>query len=333
MEKVLWIFNNHELKHDIEEKVSSYGLKVTFYNENDVKLNLKGERLTEWSVVVLDICLKGINLNKYRKRLKDSNIPIIEYKSNDGIKSAIKDLSETVEASPTHKINDLYEVIFDIIQEYWCDDAEGTLRILDSILIKMHADDPDRETELYKEYPQLRKVLHSFFQVCLSFGLLPDYCKTENLTQCACTLAGKPKLIYDKDEKNNRQILLPRRLCEAVWSIIQAGNDESHTNGYDFSWMLLHSYTLKLCELISWIGKYVNENPNKEQNAKFYEIGNNEEPQTIEKDENGFFYCGETQLPKRVKEKYQAREKITMKEVIMNADLNTRYPFYCQQYE
>ena len=328
MEKVLLISDNHALEPAFKEKASPYNLDVTFCSETDAKFKLRGEHLTKWSAVIVDTCLEV--RDKYLKRLELLKTPITKYIPTDGIEPAIKDIVEKVIVSPTRKIDALYEEIFIIVKDYWGDDAEDTLRILKSILIKMHEDDPDIAADLDIEYTRLRKVLHPFFQVCLSFGLLPDYCKKDNLTQCACTLAGKPKLIYDKDEIDNRQILLPRRLREAIWSIIQAGNDESHISGVDFSWMLLHSYTLKLCELIFCIGKYINDNPNKEQNATFYDIEYNVKPQTIETDSDGFFHCGEIQLPQNVKVKYQAGEKIAMKKVIMNADLNTRYPYFAK---
>ena len=324
--KILWISNNPESKKPIEEKGSSLNWDITFFDERRARYHTRGSELADWTAIVVDEVSEVFDRSKIQQRAKKSHVLFKCHQPTSAIEDTLNEIYSQL--GPLVEVQ--YEDTLNIIYDYWGEDSEATSRILKSILKKAHDEDPDSFVDIDKDYPQLRKLLQFTFKTCHHYGLLPDYCAPENLVQCACTLAGKPKIYYDKKEHDNRECLLPRRLREAVWSIIQAGNEESHTTGYLGSWMLLHSYTLKFCELIRWIGEFVSEHQNIEieNNAKVYEIQTSTEPQRIETDNLGFFHCGNIQLPANVK----GNSEIVLQKVIMNVDLNTDYPYFALKY-
>lgn len=173
-----------------------------------------------------------------------------------------------------NKVRSLYREVFTTMDMYFTPDARQTM--LD-ILKALHFPEENRNFDPVLYYTQLRRILEHLFRAANRMGLLPDEVlgakDKVNLSNSSLYLSGREVNIGSRTIRYRRpgQYIFPPVIAQIVKSILVVANKNSHTVELDTQgrtviqdyYNSLHSnnflfgYTLHLCDVIIWFGKYV----------------------------------------------------------------------------
>jgi len=220
----------------------------------------------------------------------------IKGKDNQKLFNSIKD---QVQNKEEYIIQYEYKNIFSICEKYF--DTE----------VKKHLIFDDK---LY--FTQIRIILESIFRIANTKGLLHDKCIPDgkvNLTESCNFLSGDSSRHYGVRSSVKH---FPKLISDAARSIIHITGAAAHTTGEENknnidlqeyrkqvkSPFLLYSLVFQLLDIIIWFDEYLKTNNDYEYNkslwlqdmSKIYIEGE------ICKDANGYYYCGEFLLWKRI---------------------------------
>ena len=226
--------------------------------------------------------------------------------------------------------------------------------ILD-ILLPLHFVEKQSSFKPIHHYNQLRQLVEYLFRSCHKVGLVPDQCIPNgfvNLNQCSIYLAGKnaEKAGVRYGEPGER--VIPEYIEDIIRSVLDFGNVHSHTVELDAedtlkienilrssqSKYLIFGLTLQLCEVITWLAKYISEHDDKEVNllhcqsliidekTEIYEG----KDFVVEQDEKNNFHCGQCRLSYTAAQCYKGH-MVTLYEVKDNdAKSRDNYPYFAK---
>lgn len=172
------------------------------------------------------------------------------------------------------RVRSLYKDVFDIMEHYFTPDARQTML---EILKALHFPEEKRSFDAVLYYTQLRRILEHLFRAFNRLGVLPDEVMGPrdkvNLSNSSLYLAGREvNLGQGRIVRYGRvgQSVLPPVISQIMKSILVVANKNSHTVELDsqaratiqdyynalHSNNLLFGYTLHLCDVIVWFGRY-----------------------------------------------------------------------------
>ena len=183
------------------------------------------------------------------------------------------------------QIHKLYRNVFEAIEECKIDDA--AYNALEDLLIPVHFPNAIEAKDYNDKYQKARDVLEYIFRSMSTFGILPNWGKQVNLTASSLLLDNMD--FKNKDDSpivTSRARILPKELsrimkvmvniippfCHSDSGIEDNVRKKEYINSVDNSTFLLKSFTLQFCDLILWYRNYLREHPDKEENAKNWEI-------------------------------------------------------------
>ena len=208
------------------------------------------------------------------------------YKKNaEGQNQLIEDLKNEVGNSPRHQLKVFYNDVMERLYSLDIEAGEDVLNILEA----MHYPDRYPDFELVNYYNKLRKILEWNFKEANKYGIIPDECIEDgvtNLNQSCCYLCGLNcdhiHLRYGDETKKER--IVPKHIKDMMFLVLYLGNIKSHTaklpkddidrlerylkDEVRNSRYLIFSIALQTCEITMWLGRYMYEHPNKEDNLK-----------------------------------------------------------------
>ncbi len=281
------------------------------------------------------------------------------YSKYDGynkiLKAVVEAIEKKVENQTIHNYQDLFSSLESLgISEYTKD------TFLD-ILLPLHYKDKEEGFRPVHHYTQLRKVIEYLFRECHRVGLVPDACISNgiiNLNQCSLYLAGKnpEKINLRYGEEGDR--IIPKHIERIIRSVLELGNTCSHSVELEEedkekieelfrsfkSNYLIYGLTLQLCEAVVWFANYIANHNDKEENlanCRPVKLLSNTTRNTLdeaklqyegkiftpEKDEDGFWHCGECILAIKF---WNAGDKMKLRQVTTNTNEKTKikYPYY-----
>ena len=160
------------------------------------------------------------------------------------------------------------------MERYFTPDARQTML---EILKALHFPEEKRSFDAVLYYTQLRRILEHLFRAFNRLGVLPDEVMGPrdkvNLSNSSLYLAGREvNLGQGRIVRYGRvgQSVLPPVISQIMKSILVVANKNSHTVELDsqaratiqdyynalHSNNLLFGYTLHLCDVIVWFGRY-----------------------------------------------------------------------------
>ncbi len=188
----------------------------------------------------------------------------------------LEDLCLTIRHAATqkkeNKIEHLYHEEFATLRALFPPDARQTMM---DILLALHFPEENRKFDPVLYYTQLRRILEHLFRAANRAGLLPDEVLGSqdkvNLSNSSLYLSGRE--VYDGSShcRCEGDPVFPPVMAQLVKSILVVANKNSHTTELDnqgrnaieaynkmiHSNNLLFGYTLHLCDVIAWFGRYV----------------------------------------------------------------------------
>ena len=208
------------------------------------------------------------------------------YKKNaEGQNQLITDLKKEVGNSPRHQLKVFYNDVMERLYSLDIEAGEDVLNILEA----MHYPDRYPDFEPVNYYNKLRKILEWNFKEANKYGIIPDECIEDgvvNLNQSCCYLCGLNcdhiHLRYGDETKKER--IVPKHIKDMMFLALYLGNIKSHTaklpkddidrlerylkDEVRNSRYLIFSLALQICEITMWLGRYMDEHPNKEENLR-----------------------------------------------------------------
>ncbi len=187
--------------------------------------------------------------------------------------------------SPRLQIQKMYRNVFKAIEE--CNIDIEAYNALEDLLIPIHFPDEIDAKDYNDKFQKARDVLEYIFRSMSTFGILPNWGKQVNLTASSLLLDNMD--FKNKDDSpivTSRARILPKELsrimkvmvniippfCHSDSGIEDNVRKKEYINSVDNSTFLLKSFTLQFCDLILWYRNYLREHPDKEENAKNWEV-------------------------------------------------------------
>ena len=187
--------------------------------------------------------------------------------------------------SPRLQIQKMYRNVFKAIEE--CNIDIEAYNALEDLLIPIHFPDEIDAKDYNDKFQKARDVLEYIFRSMSTFGILPNWGKQVNLTASSLLLVNMD--FKNKDDSpivTSRARILPKELsrimkvmvniippfCHSDSGIEDNVRKKEYINSVDNSTFLLKSFTLQFCDLILWYRNYLREHPDKEENAKNWEV-------------------------------------------------------------
>lgn len=172
-----------------------------------------------------------------------------------------------------NKIKTMYRDLFNTLNKYFTPDSR---QILLDILKALHFPEENRNFDPVLYYTQLRRILEQLFRNFNRMGVLPDEVMGSsdkvNLSNSSLYLAGREVNIGSRTVRYRHpgQYVFPPVISQIVKSILVVANKNSHTVELDslgrttiqdyynslHSNNFLFGYTLHLCDVILWFGRY-----------------------------------------------------------------------------
>ncbi len=208
------------------------------------------------------------------------------YKKNaEGQNQLITDLKKEVGNSPRHQLKVFYNDVMERLYSLDIEAGEDVLNILEA----MHYPDRYPDFEPVNYYNKLRKILEWNFKEANKYGIIPDECIEDgvtNLNQSCCYLCGLNcdyiHLRYGDETQKAR--IVSKHIKDMMFLVLYLGNIKSHTaklpkddidrlerylkDEVRNSRYLIFSLALQICEITMWLGRYMDEHPNKEENLR-----------------------------------------------------------------
>lgn len=187
--------------------------------------------------------------------------------------------------SPRLQIQKMYRNVFEAIEE--CNIDIEAYNALEDLLIPIHFPDEIDAKDYNDKFQKARDVLEYIFRSMSTYGILPNWGKQVNLTASSLLLDNMD--FKNKDDSpivTSRARILPKELsrimkvmvniippfCHSDSGIEDNVRKKEYMTSVENSTFLLKSFTLQFCDLILWYHNYLREHPDKEENAKNWEI-------------------------------------------------------------
>ena len=265
----------------------------------------------------------------------------------------IADILKAIQNAESSQIKAIYNNVFESIEALGI--SEYTEPILLDILLPLHYTEKQSTFKPIHHYNQLRQLVEYLFRACHKVGIVPDQCVPSgivNLNQCSIYLAGKnaEKAGVRYGEVGER--IIPEYIETIIRSVLDFGNVHSHTVELDNedslkiesilkssqSKFLIFGLTLQMCEVITWLTKYISEHTDKEINLLLCQALTTDEKTDkyegkdfiIEQDEKNNFHCGQCRLSYTAAQGYKG-QLVTLFEVKDNdAKSKDNYPYFAK---
>ena len=218
-------------------------------------------------------------------RMFEKSVGKFYKKNTEGQNQLIEDLKKEVGNSPRHQLKVFYNDVMERLYSLDIEAGEDVLNILEA----MHYPDRYPDFEPVNYYNKLRKILEWNFKEANKYGIIPDECIEDgvvNLNQSCCYLCGLNcdhiHLRYGDETKKER--IVPKHIKDMMFLVLYLGNIKSHTaklpkddidrlerylkDEVRNSRYLIFSLALQTCEITMWLGRYMDEHPNKEENLR-----------------------------------------------------------------
>lgn len=187
--------------------------------------------------------------------------------------------------SPRLQIQKMYRDVFVAIEE--CKIGDEAYNALEDLLVPIHFPDEIEASDYNDKFQKARDILEYIFRSMSAYGILPDWGKQVNLTASSLLLDNID--FKNKDDSpivKSRARILPKELsrimkvmvniippfCHSDSGIEDNVRKKEYMTAVENSTFLLKSFTLQFCDLILWYRNYLREHPDKEENAKNWEI-------------------------------------------------------------
>lgn len=189
------------------------------------------------------------------------------------------------QVSPRLQIQKMYRNVFEAIEDCKIDDE--AYNALEDLLLPIHFPDEIDAKDYNDKFQKARDVLEYVFRSMSAFEILPDWGKQVNLSASSHLLAGKDFTKKDGSVivKSNATILPKElsRIMRAMVNIIppfchsDSGVEDNvskkeYMNSVENSTFLLKSFALQFCDLILWYRNYLRGHSDKEENARNWEV-------------------------------------------------------------
>lgn len=218
-------------------------------------------------------------------RMFEKSVGKFYKKNTEGQNQLIEDLKKEVGNSPRHQLKVFYNDVMERLYSLDIEAGEDVLNILEA----MHYPDRYPDFEPVNHYNKLRKILEWNFKKANKYGIIPDECIEDgvvNLNQSCCYLCGLNcdhiHLRYGDETKKER--IVPKHIKDMMFLVLYLGNIKSHTaklpkddidrlerylkDEVRNSRYLIFSLALQTCEITMWLGRYMDEHLNKEENLR-----------------------------------------------------------------
>ncbi|MBQ6767665.1 MAG: hypothetical protein IJP46_03220 [Prevotella sp.] len=233
-----------------------------------------------------------------------------------GQASLITAIKEEVSLSPRHQLRVQYSSVLDRLYSIDIESGESILNIFEA----MHYPQDHPDFEPIDHYNKLRKILEWNYKESIKYGIIPEECVENgivNLNQSCCYLCGLncDHIHLRYGDETQKEHIVPKHIKDMMFLVLYLGNIKSHTaqlpkedidrlevylkDEVRNSRYLIFSLALQICEITMWLGRYMDEHPNKEENLKNcvkLDVQSTEEkPEfvgVIERDEKGFYHIG-----------------------------------------
>ena len=187
--------------------------------------------------------------------------------------------------SPRLQIQKMYRDVFVAIEE--CKIGDEAYNALEDLLVPIHFPDEIEASDYNDKFQKARDILEYIFRSMSAYGILPDWGKQVNLTASSLLLDNID--FKNKDDSpivKSRARILSKELsrimkvmvniippfCHSDSGIEDNVRKKEYMTAVENSTFLLKSFTLQFCDLILWYRNYLREHPDKEENAKNWEI-------------------------------------------------------------
>lgn len=195
------------------------------------------------------------------------------YRKDCDLQDLCLSIRHAVTLKKDNKVRALYRDVFNTMDIYFTPDAKQTM--LD-ILKALHFPEENRNFDPVLYYTQLRRILEHLFRALNRIGVLPDEVMGSNdkvnLANSSLYLAGRDVNQGGRIVRYGKpgHYVFPPVISQIVKSILVVANKNSHTVELDTMgrtviqdyYNSLHSnnflfgYTLHLCDVIIWFGRY-----------------------------------------------------------------------------
>lgn len=273
-------------------------------------------------------------------------------KKPEEVNQLISDLKEEVSKSIRSQIKSIYH---DAVEQLNSISIEACEDVID-ILVAMHHPELPFTPKLH--FNPLRQALECVFRSAHIVGIIPDPFFNDdkvNINQCFMYLIGS-------EAKNVgfrcSERIAPYHIQNMMSLIVNLGNANSHSKLSDLelqtaedkiikegmnSRYLVFSMALQLCEIASWMNRYIAVNPNKEENMKkcipIEYIENNANKEVFDdsvivgtiEEHDGICHMG-TKFSVLLKHKEWLGKKIRVINYVANTSSKTKqYPFFVRE--
>ena len=207
------------------------------------------------------------------------------YSKNTDTEMLYNRIKYHAQESPRLQIQKMYRNVFNAIEECKIDDE--AYNALEDLLVPIHFPGEIEACDYNDKFQKARDILEYIFRSMSAYGILPDWGKQVNLTASSLLLDNMD--FKNKDDSpivKSRARILPKELsrimkvmvniippfCHSDSGIEDNVRKKEYMTSVENSTFLLKSFTLQFCDLILWYRNYLREHPDKEENAKNWEI-------------------------------------------------------------
>lgn len=201
-------------------------------------------------------------------------------KDLEGQNDLIAALKEEVSKSARYQIKSIYHDMLEPLNDISRDAYEDIVDILEAI----HYPELTFTPKLH--FNPLRQALECIFRTANKVGVIPDDFFSSgnvNLNQCFMYLIGRDAEKIGMRYGEQGEKIVSGHIQNMMSLIINLGNVNSHSKLNDSeiqmaeskitkdgmsSKYLVFSMALQLCEIASWMNRYITKHPNKEENLK-----------------------------------------------------------------
>ena len=191
--------------------------------------------------------------------------------------------------SPRIQIQMMYRNVFAALEE--CDIDNNAFNSLEDLLVPIHFPDSIDNNDYNDKFAKAREVLEYIFRSMASHGMLPEWGKQVNLQWSSCILSGMNATRRNKEGndiiviESRKQVLSPvikkvlREMTGIIPAFCHSDNDEDgdikkeeYLSSVSDSTLLLKSFALQLCDIISWYKNYITLHPDVNENRTAWVI-------------------------------------------------------------
>lgn len=221
----------------------------------------------------------------FKDEMFERAVGIFYKKDAEGQATLIEAIKCEVKKSPRHQLRVQYHSALDRLYSIDIESGENILNIFEA----MHNPQDHTDFEPVDHYTKLRIALEWNYKEAIKYGVIPGECMEDgivNLNQCCCYLSGMncDRIHIRYGDESHKEHIVPKHIKDMMFLILNLGNIKSHTaklpkedidridrylkDEVRSSLYLIFSLALQICEITMWIGRYIDDHPNKEENLK-----------------------------------------------------------------